>query len=445
MTFVRANPPGWALFELLLSSQMNTIDSQMPFALDGRDGGTYVPSAAVVLDGTASAGHALEIISGPNGGLSVDVNGGPAGIQVDLQAGALAVDLLSTSPAGGILLRAQPGAINNAAITPPNTVIINGGNNTDADSNGGLALEVNGGNPAAGTGIAGGGIQVLGGTGSDTGGFGITVTGGVGAIAGGVGLIVTGGGGFVGGHGIQAVGGGGLGGGAGVHATGADGVGGGIGVQAFGGPTNGGAAFDGTGGPGSAGANLIGGSGSAGLTVLAGSGGTGAVITGIGAGVGLDVNAGASAPGDVAIDTNGAINFNNGDSAARNPAASVAMLNKLHAKNVVKAWGFIEDGVLQEGFNIASVAIDGVDNTYLLVTFAQAMANTDYVVISGPTRGFAGNNPRWQAFNFGSAGAATPPTVSAFQFNQVGNSGTVPFPANAQTDSHIHFVVLGEQ
>ena len=147
----------------------------------------------------------------------------------------------------------------------------------------------------------------------------------------------------------------------------------------------------------------------------------------------------------MAIDTNGAINFNNGDSAARNPAASVAMLNKLHAKNVVKAWGFIEDGVLQEGFNIASVAIDGVDNTYLLVTFAQAMANTDYVVISGPTRCFAGNNPRWHAFNFGSAGAATPPTVSAFQFNQVGNSGTVPFPANAQTDSHIHFVVLGEQ
>jgi hypothetical protein len=28
MSFVRANPPGWALFEILYSAQMNVIDSQ---------------------------------------------------------------------------------------------------------------------------------------------------------------------------------------------------------------------------------------------------------------------------------------------------------------------------------------------------------------------------------------------------------------------------------
>ena len=55
MTFVRANAFGWGLFELLTSSQMNVIDSQMPFALDGRDGGTYNPLDGLLLDGSAIA------------------------------------------------------------------------------------------------------------------------------------------------------------------------------------------------------------------------------------------------------------------------------------------------------------------------------------------------------------------------------------------------------
>jgi len=96
VTFVRANPPGWALFELLTSSQMNTVDSQMPFALDGRDGGTYTPTALltwnerVVLDATAGAaapGPTLDILSetgedglrtlgGADGGRGVFAKGG---------------------------------------------------------------------------------------------------------------------------------------------------------------------------------------------------------------------------------------------------------------------------------------------------------------------------------------------------------------------------------
>lgn len=52
MTFPRANPLGWALFELLTSDQMNVIDENVSFALDGRDGGSYAASAPIVLLGT---------------------------------------------------------------------------------------------------------------------------------------------------------------------------------------------------------------------------------------------------------------------------------------------------------------------------------------------------------------------------------------------------------
>ena len=43
MTFPRTNPLGWALFELLTSAQMNQLDIQQTFAMDGLNGGEHVP------------------------------------------------------------------------------------------------------------------------------------------------------------------------------------------------------------------------------------------------------------------------------------------------------------------------------------------------------------------------------------------------------------------
>lgn len=73
MTFPRANPLGWALFELLTSDQMNVIDENMVFALDGRDGGTYSPSNAISLLGLNASG-ALLTIENPDGGVALQID-----------------------------------------------------------------------------------------------------------------------------------------------------------------------------------------------------------------------------------------------------------------------------------------------------------------------------------------------------------------------------------
>jgi len=52
MTFERANPLGWALFEELTSAQMNIIDTNQSRAIDGTFGGTYNPSGAINIVGT---------------------------------------------------------------------------------------------------------------------------------------------------------------------------------------------------------------------------------------------------------------------------------------------------------------------------------------------------------------------------------------------------------
>ncbi len=47
-------PLGWAYGEILTSAQMNTIASQLPFAIDGAGGGTYALGAtALTITGTA--------------------------------------------------------------------------------------------------------------------------------------------------------------------------------------------------------------------------------------------------------------------------------------------------------------------------------------------------------------------------------------------------------
>lgn len=48
---VRAKPASWALGEVLTSAQANTIDSQLPSAIDGTGGGTYTPGFGIVIGG----------------------------------------------------------------------------------------------------------------------------------------------------------------------------------------------------------------------------------------------------------------------------------------------------------------------------------------------------------------------------------------------------------
>lgn len=51
MTFNRVNGGGWALYETLTSAQMNALDINMTYALDGNGGGDYSPSSALKVHG----------------------------------------------------------------------------------------------------------------------------------------------------------------------------------------------------------------------------------------------------------------------------------------------------------------------------------------------------------------------------------------------------------
>jgi hypothetical protein len=51
MTLTNPKPLGWAFGELLTSGQMNSIATQLPYALDGANGGPYTLSAPLSIDG----------------------------------------------------------------------------------------------------------------------------------------------------------------------------------------------------------------------------------------------------------------------------------------------------------------------------------------------------------------------------------------------------------
>lgn len=201
MTFVRANPPGWALFELLLSSQMNTIDSQMPFALDGQGGGTYSPTAGINLIGDA-------IGIGPMLSLTKTVPGALRLLELTMEDGDPGVNVARIeSPAGGVAsgnaLTLRP--FNNLFITSAsglNTQLIVLGNSNDGSGAGGPGANIFAG-VTAGDNDGADGINVTGGalTGaaiSRSGGVGAVVTGGSVVDAatdtpGGLGALITGG------------------------------------------------------------------------------------------------------------------------------------------------------------------------------------------------------------------------------------------------------------
>jgi hypothetical protein len=52
MAFTRAKMAGWSLGEKLTSAQQNQIDTNQSRAIDGHAGGTYTPSAPIVIGGS---------------------------------------------------------------------------------------------------------------------------------------------------------------------------------------------------------------------------------------------------------------------------------------------------------------------------------------------------------------------------------------------------------
>jgi hypothetical protein len=52
MTFNPWKAGGWGFGEVLTSAQMNQGNTDFVFAVDGRNGGTYTPTAAIVVNGT---------------------------------------------------------------------------------------------------------------------------------------------------------------------------------------------------------------------------------------------------------------------------------------------------------------------------------------------------------------------------------------------------------
>lgn len=447
MTFVRANPPGWALFELLTSAQMNIIDSQIPFALDGQAGGSYTPTASIELDGGSipNPDFLLDLTAGPGGAIHIDA--------ADPAADVSGVHIECTDNTEG--MRVEAVGDRNQGLNPQTMMTIIG--HTNIGGGGGI------------------GATILGGHGSTFGAPGATIVGGQGGTGSGAdGLSAFGGdatqNGQSGGTGIYGEGGEPRGGGdptngaaAGIHGVGGStGTGdpAGHGVVGIGG-SSGTPALSGSGGyfegsdssPGVLGVAEIGNAANGvegrsdayGVFGQGVSGGRGGGFVGEGGAAGL--LAGVSGSSSVAIECAGAIDFELASSGDLNPPATDAQLNRLFGKNTIKAWGLVEDGVLVEGFNIASVAVDGTDPSYLLVTFAEDMANADYIMLTSPTTGFAGNNPRWQSFVWAAPGGApaAAPTVSAFQVRQIGNDGTVPFGALSQNVSNFHFAILAEQ
>lgn len=247
MTFVRANALGWAPFELLLSTQMNTIDSQIPFALDGNAGGIYESSGileyrnAMILSGNGvTPVDGLTMMLDVIGSLTfnnastaevafqltghANLGAGSSGNAAEFTAGA------ATTGSGGLGL-ISTGGLTTAGTSSAGTAIRGTGGNSFGGQ-GGTGGDFRGGDSASGVAVAGLGMQVDGGEqsgsgtagaggdfrggvqsggGADTGGIGLNMIGGPADLTlgtGGAGAVITGGSGSIGGVGMTITGGG---------------------------------------------------------------------------------------------------------------------------------------------------------------------------------------------------------------------------------------------
>jgi hypothetical protein len=90
MSFTRANVAGWANGERLTSTQMNQLDLDHSYAIDGNAGGTYTPSAAIIINGS---GIEFAGYSGANIVAAIPGRSSSYKLEVSLaQAGAIPAD-----------------------------------------------------------------------------------------------------------------------------------------------------------------------------------------------------------------------------------------------------------------------------------------------------------------------------------------------------------------
>jgi hypothetical protein len=94
MTFTRAKPGNWATGERLTSAQANHGDAQWPHAIDGNEGGSYAPSAAITIGGEGLRVDEATVDGMPvrkqehDAGLASKVTAGSARYSIGTGAGA---------------------------------------------------------------------------------------------------------------------------------------------------------------------------------------------------------------------------------------------------------------------------------------------------------------------------------------------------------------------
>ena len=307
------------------------------------------------VDGTTSTAGLIATSSGTNQG-GVQAVGSGTGYGVNGQGG-------SASGIGGVF---GGGAPNGKGLTGLGVGTGDGVQGTGGSTSGNGGTFTGGG---TGSGVSG--------TGGGTSGTGVAGSGGasngIGVSGSGVGTGV--GGSFTGG-GTNA---------AGVSATGgstngigvlSQGTGSGAGVSSTGGATGTGVYGQG-GASGGIGGQFLGTNVSAGVNGQGGSsGGFGGVFAG-----------GIAATGGT---RQTAVRIANGDldmSLVAYPTSTTAVSNALTPSNIPKAWGVVHTAggnsttcTVDEGFNVASCAANGVGNGQVVINLASAMATTNYSV-----------------------------------------------------------------
>jgi hypothetical protein len=126
MAFARINGPGWATNDKLSSSQINALDIDHAAAVDGGAGGTYAPSAPIIVGGSGMqvpSGATWHVLSG--GTLNVDSGGVltvAAGASMSVGCATYFTAAASIHMASGAPLFADSFTVNAATFAGPTTL-----------------------------------------------------------------------------------------------------------------------------------------------------------------------------------------------------------------------------------------------------------------------------------------------------------------------------------
>lgn len=139
MTLTRANGSDWAFNDELTFAQINHIDSQLPFAIDGNAGGTYAPSGLISIGGsglrvtTALSVTGVGSVNLYSGAIVVDATSLTVG-NVSVDFGALSTVLFENgfTSAGTVDFQSGLGVSAGDVVVNPGNVIITAGNLTVA-------------------------------------------------------------------------------------------------------------------------------------------------------------------------------------------------------------------------------------------------------------------------------------------------------------------------